>query len=419
MKRFILLIVILFIPLFSGTLKNKETGQTEKLIIIETGLEDYQQYLLKNSPLDRLYSRDGKCYFLVKRGDLKEIRSGGIRISSIKEATKSKNGLSGIFSGDINGIYHNYIETFDMLSGLEARYPEKAKLLTIGETAEKRGIYVIKISDNVEIDEDEPAIFIFGCHHAREWISVEVPILFAEYLLENSSGSAEISRLVNEAQIYILPLLNPDGLEYSIHYFRFWRKNRVYNGNMSWGVDLNRNYGHMWGYDDTGSSPYPESDVYRGPEPFSENETKAVRDFLLLHPPSGTISYHNFSQLILYPWGYTNEHTDDDEEMNKISKEMSERIFNVNGRIYSYGAAAESIYVTNGDTDDWIYNTFRIPAFTIELPPNELFEGGFFTSQEEIGRTFNENLPALLYFVNYFIEKHNLGEQIRNPGGVR
>jgi len=82
---------------------------------------------------------------------------------------------------------------------------------------------------------------------------------------------------------------------------------------------------------------------------------------------------------------------------------MSDLIFDVNGRLYTAGSGSDTIYSTNGGMVDWVYGTFRVPAYTIELPPEYSFEGGFFTSNEEIGRTFAENLPAMLYFTNYFI----------------
>ncbi|MCP4229968.1 MAG: zinc carboxypeptidase, partial [bacterium] len=135
----------------------------------------------------------------------------------------------------------------ELLRDLESRFPDMAQVITIGSSIEGRELNVIKISDNVGNDETEPNIFIVGCHHAREWISVEVPLLFAQYLLENYSGNADVRRAVNRSQIYIMPIQNPDGLEFSIHVYRMWRKNRRYNGNLSWGVDTNRNYGYMWG----------------------------------------------------------------------------------------------------------------------------------------------------------------------------
>jgi hypothetical protein len=198
-----------------------------------------------------------------------------------------------------------------------------------------------------------------------------------------------------------MPSLNPDGLEFSIHTYRWWRKNRRYNGNFSWGVDLNRNWGYQWGYDDQGSSPDPNGEAFRGSAPFSEPETDALRLFMQDHPPTGAIFYHNYSQKILYPWEYTADPAPDKAEMAAIATEMSRRMAAVSGRVYITGST-EIMYTTNGGACDWVYGTFAAPAFTIELPNATYLQGGFFTAESEIMPTFAENLPALLYFLDYF-----------------
>lgn len=367
--------------------------------IISMAIKDYRVYIENNNPLDRLYCSGNTCFFLVENRDLTKIKKSGLPFK--KQADRVPG--AGTPQGSVNGDYHTYLETEAKLFDLESRFPNLTQVFSVGQSIEGRELYVIKISDNAAVDENEPNIFIVGCHHAREWISVEVPLLFAEYLLENYPRINQVKRVIEGGQVYIMPLLNPDGLEFSIRCYRMWRKNRRYNGDFTWGVDLNRNYGHKWGYDDEGSSPDPMYETYRGAGPFSEPETAAVRDFLLFNPPAGSLSFHNFSQMILYPWGYAEVLAPDDAEMRAIAKEMSELIFQVNGRTYTYGPGATTIYPTNGDSDDWIYAALGAFAFTIELPPLDIYYGGFITSQEEIDRTFAENLPAMLYFVNYFI----------------
>ncbi len=373
--------------------------------IVGIHIHDYRLFLHNQpspAPLDRLYCRGDYCFFLVNESDIHRLRSANIGFIELQAPTPSTPGLAQP-QDDVNGRYHHYRETGALLFDLAGRFPDMARVFSIGRSIEGRELYVIKISDNVEAEEGEPNIFIAGCHHAREWISVEVPLLFAQYLLEHFDDNPQVRRAVEGGQIYILPIQNPDGLEFSIYRYRFWRKNRRYNGNLLWGVDPNRNYGYQWGYDDAGSSPDPGSVTYRGTGPFSEPECSAVRDFLLAHPPAGSLSFHNYSQVIIFPWAYADELTADDAEMREIAKNMSERIYPVNGRIYRYGTGPELLYPTNGDLDDWVYATFGVPAFTVELPAIDLFSGGFFTSQEEIDLSFSENLPALLYFVNHFI----------------
>jgi murein tripeptide amidase MpaA len=382
--------------------------------VISMNTRDYRDYLKNNPPLDRLYCSGDTCFFLVKDSKLPEIARSGLPFQKQNLRTPTASSPR----DSVNGDYHSYLETESELYDLESQYPDLARVSTIGQSVEGRELYLVKISDNVTQNENEPKIFIVGCHHAREWISVEMPLLFARYLLEHYPNNPQVKRAVEGLQIYVLPILNPDGLEFSIRYYRMWRKNRQYNGDFSWGVDLNRNYGYKWGYDDMGSSAIPYNETYRGAGPFSEPETLALKTFLLENPPVGSISFHNFSQMILYPWGYTETLAPDDAEMRKIAKEMSELIFAVNGRSYSYGPGASTIYPTNGDSDDWYYAACGTFAYTIELPPLSFFNGGFITAQEEIDRTFAENLPALLYFVNYFVTGEG-GDTIQKTGPVK
>ena len=404
-----LLLSSLIILSFAGTFSLlSDDPSSSSHSIVSMGLDDYRAYICHNRPLDRLFMIDRTCYFLVRSGDLHALKRSGFSLHQ----QKGRPGFPSMTqtSGSI-GDYHTYAETVEFLEDLVLRFPDLARLVSAGQSIEGREIYVLKISDHVEADEPEPNIFISGCHHAREWISVEMPLLFARHVLENYHTHPQSNDIVNSGQLYIMPVQNPDGLEFSIHTYRWWRKNRRYNGNLSWGVDSNRNYGYAWGYDDIGSSPVPEDAVYRGPTAFSEPETRAVRDFLLNHPPSGALNFHNYSQLILYPWGYTTVPTADDTEMESIARRMAELIFEVNGRTYRYGAGAVAIYPTNGDTDDWIYGTFGAPSFTVELPPELYIDGGFFTSQEMIDSAFREMLPAMLYFCARIIQVNQLGYQ--------
>ncbi|MCP5053081.1 MAG: zinc carboxypeptidase [bacterium] len=397
--------------------------------VISMNIEDYRLHQETLPQLDRVFCRDGVCYFLVNAGELNAVEASGIAVleqrsledfgfnTGLVEPVGSVGSVEADrVKGDINGAYHNSSETAAMLRDLESRYPDQAQVITIGHSVEGRELNVIKISDNVTAEEGEPNIFIVGAHHAREWISVEVPLQFARHLLENYPDNPEVRQAVSGSQIYIMPVLNPDGLEFTIHTYRWWRKNRRYNGNFTWGVDPNRNYGYNWGYDDFGSSPNTVSGVYRGPSPFSEPETAAVEQFLLAHPPAGALSYHNYSQIIIYPWGYTYAPAPNAVEMDAIAAEMSERMFQVNGNRYEYGSS-DILYLVNGDTTDWIYGTFGVPAFTVELPPEFIELGGFFTPEELIESAFSENLPAMLYFVNYFAANGNgNGNGKRNSG---
>jgi carboxypeptidase T len=373
---------------------------------------------LRSPGFDPLFEWEGRIYVLTGPREIRKLASEQIPFlleSSNFPALKAR--PPHLLDG-INGAYHSYSELEAELQDLERSYPQLARLFVIGVSLENRNIYALKISDNVSRDEEEAEVLFLGCHHAREWISVEVPLLLARFLLERYADDPAARRSVDDGEIWIVPLVNPDGLEYSMKFFRYWRKNRRFNADGSFGVDLNRNYGYGWGYDDQGSSPEPASELYRGPGPFSEPETRAVRDLFVQRDFQALISYHSFSQVILYPWGFTAAPTDKDALFESMASSMVNRMQAVNGRIYGYGRAGDSFYLTNGDTTDWAFGIAGIPAFTIELPPVDELGGGFFNPEQDIGPIFRENLPAALELIEWAILKFAAtaaGDPLREP----
>jgi murein tripeptide amidase MpaA len=300
------------------------------------------------------------------------------------------------------GLYHSYAEIKDELQELALAHPQIAKVYDIGDSWEKtwgiadRDIWAIKISDNAAQEEDEPEILFIGCHHAREWISVEVPFYLAKYLVENYDTDPLIRSYVDNGEIWIVPMVNPDGHQYSIDADRLWRKNRRNNGGGYYGVDLNRNYSYMWG--GPGSSPNPWSDTYRGPASFSEPETRGIRDLALSHEFRAIMSYHSYGQLILYPWGYTYVPPPDEELLSTLSVDMADLIQEVHGKGYTPQQASD-LYLASGTTDDWAYGELGAVGFTIELRPFGF--PGFILPEDEIIPTWEENKPAALYLINW------------------
>ncbi len=365
---------------------------------------DKKEFLAKGigrRGLDLLMEKAGRVYAVVSPEELAGLFADRVRF--VRETDRLARAAREAVSpaGGINGAYHTSLELETDLRLLEEGHPGLARVVELGTSLEGRTIHGLKISDNVDLDEGEPAALFLGCHHAREWISVEVPFLFGKYLLENYATNTAVRDLVDRTEVWIVPLVNPDGLEYTIHVYRYWRKNRRYNADGSYGVDINRNYGYQWGYDDIGSSPVPASDVYRGTGPFSEPEPEAVRRLVLGRSFRAMISFHSFSQVILYPWGYVNTPAPTETELDAVARAMSGLMAAVNGTVYRYGRAAAELYPTNGDTVDWAYAVSGIPAFTIELPPVDVDHGGFFNDEAAIDTIFRENLPAMLYLAGY------------------
>ncbi len=426
--------VSLTLAIICSTLLAAATPAPKRPEIISIEMAEGLPARLQTLGLDLLFEWKGRIYVLVGPKDIRQLER--IRVPYLVESHKfpaSNTRLQHLYlQGGINGDYHSYSELEANLQNLERAFPQLARLSTIGISLENRNIYALKISDNVSLDEKEAEVLFLGCHHAREWISVEVPLLLARFLLENYSADPDIRRAVDHSEIWIVPLVNPDGLEYSIWFYRYWRKNRRLNQDGTFGVDLNRNYGYNWAYDDQGSSPEPGSGIYRGTDSFSEPETRAVRDFFFQRTFQALITYHSYSQVILYPWGYTRAPTDKDVLLETLAASMASRIQAVNGRTYGFGRAGDSLYLTNGDTTDWAYGVAGIPAFTIELPPVDQLGGGFFNAEQDIKPIFLENLPAALTLIDWSILNFNsasdppretrsrlAGERHKLPGIVR
>jgi hypothetical protein len=299
------------------------------------------------------------------------------------------------------GLYHTYAEIDDELHKLAVAHPQIAQVSTIGKSVDGRDLWAIKISDNVAQDEPEAETVFLGGHHAREWIAVDVPFLLASELVNKYGTDTTITRLVNQSEIWIVPMVNPDGHQYSVTTDRLWRKNRRNNDDGTYGVDLNRNYGYQWG--GPGSSGDTYSEIYRGPAAFSEPETQAVRDFLQQHQAKALISYHSYSQLVLYPWGYTNSPAPDAPLLQNLAVAIADRIRVVHAVTYTPEQSSD-LYLASGDTTDWLYGESRVPSFTIELRPRSA-SPGFELPESEITPTFEENLPAALFLINWAIQQ--------------
>lgn len=294
--------------------------------------------------------------------------------------------------------FHNYAELKAALELLAKTHPDIVTLGTIGKSVEKRDIFVLKIGANQK-DPSTAAAFFVGGHHAREHLSVEMPLMLAQNLAQKyAAGDAEVRKLLSNRTVYIVPALNVDGVEYDVDSgrYRSWRKNRKQNADGTYGVDLNRNYDFHWGT--VGASGNTTSETYYGTSAFSEPETQALRDFITSHPNISLVhSYHTFSELILYPWGHTDQPMSDANDF-LIHKTMAEKMATWNG--YTPQQSAE-LYLTSGDTCDWAYGVLHLVCFTSELDPKDMWDGGFYPGQDMIGVVFQKNWPAALYMIEF------------------
>ncbi|MHC4586323.1 MAG: M14 family zinc carboxypeptidase, partial [Planctomycetota bacterium] len=225
------------------------------------------------------------------------------------------------------------------------------------------------------------------------------PLYIAQYLANNYNSDAEVKHLVDNCEIWIVPVVNPDGYEFSRTTNRLWRSNRRDNGDGTFGVNLNRNYDYMWG--GAGSSGNTSNTNYRGPSAFSEPESQAVRDLVRTYDFRILMSYHSFWQSIYYPWGYTWEPPPDGPMFRDMTSSMIELIYYTSGATYTNLLDEPDAYLVSGDTGDWSYGELGIYSFGMELRPVTFSQGGFVLPENQIMPTCVENLPVALYLISY------------------
>ncbi len=294
--------------------------------------------------------------------------------------------------GSMSG-HATFEEAVDHLDNMFELFPDLiTQKESIGQSIEGRDLWMVKISDNPTVNETEPEVLYTSLHHAREPAGLMTNLFFMYYLLENYDSDPFIQALVDNTELYFIPVINPDGYVYnqsiSPNGGGMWRKNRRDNGVTGcMGVDLNRNYDYMWGLDNIGSSPDPCEPTYRGEEPFSEPESQAIRDFCESHELMNVMNYHTHGNLLLYPWGYTEEPCEDDATF------LAHSVLYTADNNYTFGAGSTTIYPTNGGSDDWMYGEQttkdKIYAYTPELGGGG---DGFWCSIDRIIPIAQENM---------------------------
>ncbi len=293
--------------------------------------------------------------------------------------------------------YPSYEEMSARLVELAAAHPDIMKVSTLGYSQRLHlPIKLVKISDNVNIEEDEPSMLFDGQHHAREPVGMLCTLVILEYLLNNYPYNYQVADWVENTEIFFIPTLNVEGWQYLYDNNLgnpFWRKNmRENNGNSVFqtsvdGVDLNRNYKFNF---DLGGSPEISSWTYRGPVGFSESETRAKRDLTFQQKFVASITYHSYGEIILFPW---NEYPrpGDFKLLEQIAGDMARIIPALDG-INSYAPVRSGCQV--GQSQCWTYGVGGVLEVLIETAE-------VFIPSREIGdKVAMDNLGAALYLLN-------------------
>ena len=371
----------------------------KEIKIYNNDLNDHGILHVLGIDVDHIHKTNEYIQFVISQYDLDKLILENIPYEviheDIEEFYKSRliqNYSSRDFNYGSMGGYYTFQEIEENIDELISLYPNIiSEKISIGFSLEGRNIWALKVSDNPNINEGEPQALYTGLHHSREPMSYMNLFYFMHWLGENYASDLLAQHLVNNRELWFIPAINPDGLVYNQTIAPdgggMQRKNtRDTCSSTPIGVDLNRNYGYLWGYDNDGSSPDGCSETYRGNSPFSEPETQAVRDFVNQHDFKINFNYHSYSDLLIYPFGYEYENNAPQEDID-IFIEYGEDMVQYNG--YTLGTGPDLLYPVNGDACDWMYGEANIFSYTPEIGGNS---DGFWPPTQRILPLAQENL---------------------------
>jgi Zinc carboxypeptidase len=289
----------------------------------------------------------------------------------------------------------------DQMYAIARDNPQIAKLVNLGTSVQGREILAIKLTQGArgQRDGSRPAVLYSSLQHAREWISGEVTRRLLNWYVDRwRANDREVRKLLQDTELWFVPVANPDGYEYTFDVERLWRKNlRDNDGDgqitVADGVDPNRNYPNHFKYDNEGSSSIISSETYRGTGPASEPETRALKGLLDRIGFAFQVNYHSVGEWLLYAEGWQiGTPTADDPIYFALSGNLDEPA--IDG--FHPGLSSDVLYVTNGETTDYAHASTGALAWTPELGdgcPDE--DCGFVFPDDEaaVQAEFERNLP--------------------------
>ena len=286
-----------------------------------------------------------------------------------------------LFLLTIDPRYHTFDEVAYELDSIASHYSEIAKLDTIGfSSVDSLPLFALKISDNVDIDEDEPAILYIGCHHAEEILGIEICMYIIDDLISRYGIDSSQTHWIDTKEIWFVPLMNPDGHSVVMnHVDTIWRKNKRDNNNNGFfdisydGVDLNRNYDF---YFTEGGSTDPPSEFYRGPYSFSESEVRAIRDLALAQNFTFCNTYHSarygLTEVVYFPWSSASGLSPDYPFIRAVADSISKRIINDQGNGHYNSLPGQGL---DGRARNWLYGVCGTFTFCIEVSTTTIQPG--------------------------------------------
>ncbi|XP_075056644.1 mast cell carboxypeptidase A-like [Mixophyes fleayi] len=294
--------------------------------------------------------------------------------------------------------YYQWKEIAMWVYSVSLKYPKLVSMVNIGETFEGRPMPVLKIGKSAK-----KGVFLECGVHAREWISPAFCQCFVNKAIRTYGKDKAMTKLLDSVTFHVLPVFNIDGYVWSWTGDRMWRKNRAPTSNdKCFGTDLNRNFNVSWHGIDFDNRPC--SEAYAGSAPESAPETRAVTAYVRenLSSLKAYISVHSFSQLLLYPYGYTEKQAPNHEKLEQIAKSAVESLYSLYNTNYTYGPIATTIYPVSGSSIDWSYDEGIKYSFAFEL--RDEGDYGFLLPEHDIEPTCRETMLAVKQIANYLID---------------
>ncbi|TDG52923.1 hypothetical protein AWZ03_000466 [Drosophila navojoa] len=300
--------------------------------------------------------------------------------------------------------YYSHDEINQFIEDLAKQNPTRVEVKTVGKSFEGRWLKTIRIT-NGDGRANKNVILVDGGFHAREWISPAAVVYGINELVNNYEAHAQ---LLQDYDWVILPVVNPDGYEYSqiSPNTRMWRKTRQPSSRHCIGIDPNRNFDFHW--NEAGASSDPCDDGYAGPKAFSEPETIVVRDLIHSLADRGKmyLTVHSEGSYLLYPWGYIESLPDTWQDLDEVARAGRDAIKAATGNVYKVGGSAILMYPAAGASDDYAFNAGFPISFTMELPSGR--KNPFHPPPTDIDRLVKETWVGIVAMAQKVVKKYPL-----------
>ncbi|VDO74451.1 unnamed protein product [Heligmosomoides polygyrus] len=320
------------------------------------------------------------------------------------------------------GEYYSYSTIVEWMKRIADHMPDVAKVIDIGSSTEGRPILGMQFG----VDSPHKKVVVIDAGiHAREWAAVHTGMYFINLMVNGRDDDPKIRSYLDNIVVYIFPVLNPDGYEYTRSdktnpRARMWRKSRsakacAFDGISNaccQGVDLNRNFDFRFA--EIGASRYPCSEIYHGATAFSEPESRAFSNFLISLGSrlEAYITLHAYSQLWIYSYSHRKfTYAPDIDETKRVAQKAVAELGKLYGTRYRYGTGPEIIYAFSGGSTDWAKEKLKVKySYTIELRPT--YEGiiewnGFVLDKNQLIPTAKETWAGVSVVLDEIISQTN------------